>query len=142
MCGTSPHIYIGVGGREAAPRGAPIRAGAALGFPSGAPPSFYGREGKERGGGAPPLPSSLSEKRQEGWRPSSFHLIGLAAIRGVHQPMWAVVFPFVWPIKPNKLPGASGTPSGAFRNHSGDQMLSSYISIFTSGPFRSSSLCL
>ena len=76
------------------------------------PPSFYRREGKERGGGAPPLPSSLSKKRQEGWRPSSFHLIGLAAIRGAHQPMWANVFPFLWPLSPIDPPDASGTPSG------------------------------
>ena len=35
----------------------------------------------------------------------------------------------------------SGTPSGDFRNPSGDQTLLSYISNFISGPFRSSSSC-
>ena len=35
----------------------------------------------------------------------------------------------------------SGTPSGKFRNPSGDQTLLSHISNFISGPFRSSSSC-
>ena len=35
----------------------------------------------------------------------------------------------------------SGTPSGEFRNPSGDQTLLSHISNFISGPFRSSSSC-
>ena len=35
----------------------------------------------------------------------------------------------------------SGTPSGEFRNPSGDRTLLSHISIFISGPFRSSSSC-
>ena len=35
----------------------------------------------------------------------------------------------------------SGTPSGEFQNPSGDQTLLSHISIFISGPFRSSSSC-
>ena len=36
----------------------------------------------------------------------------------------------------------SGTPSGEFRNPSGDQTLISHISNFVSGPLRSSSSCL
>ena len=129
-----PQVYIGEREGAAPPLGFPPQGVRQPQNPSRVA-AKGGRGGKlppKQGGGAPsPNPRRLGPL----WRGAPAHL--------------GLVPSHTWPIQPSGAGGPSRWTPGPFRwsryitgdarNTSGGQILTSYISIFTSGPFRNSS---